>query len=76
MTDDEERDLDVVVRRVADRFPGIDPEHVRAQVLAELDAFDGVPVRDFVPVLVENAVMDTFRASADPTPIVPPDEPA
>jgi hypothetical protein len=42
-------------------------------VYAELEVFDDAHVRDFVPVLVENAVMDTLRASLEPTPIVPPE---
>ena len=73
MTADEARDLEAVVRRVTDRFPDVDAADVRAQVHAELRAFGDAHVRDFVPVLVENAVMDTLRASADPTPLVPPD---
>ncbi|WP_251152484.1 three-helix bundle dimerization domain-containing protein [Cellulosimicrobium sp. Marseille-Q4280] len=73
MTADETREIDVVVQRIADRFPGVDPDDVRAQVHAELEVFDDAHVRDFVPVLVENAVMDTLRASLEPTPIVPPE---
>ncbi|MBD5785292.1 hypothetical protein IF650_03780 [Cellulosimicrobium terreum] len=74
MTADEAREIDVVVQRITERFPGMGAADVRAQVLAELESFGDAHVRDFVPVLVENAVMDTLRASTDPTPVVPPDE--
>ena len=71
---DESREIDVVVQRIADRFPDLPVAQVREQVLVELDAFDDAHVRDFVPVLVENAVMDTLRATADPTPVVVPED--
>ncbi|MCB7135216.1 three-helix bundle dimerization domain-containing protein [Cellulosimicrobium marinum] len=73
---DESREIDVVVQRIADRFPQLPTDEVREQVLAELDRFDDAHVRDFVPVLVENAVMDTLRSSLDPTPVATTDEPA
>ncbi len=71
---DESREIDVVVQRIADRFPDLPTGQVREQVLAELEAFDDAHVRDFVPLLVENAVMDTLRATDDPEPVVVPDE--
>jgi hypothetical protein len=71
---DESREIDVVVQRISDRFPDLPVEQVREQVLAELDAFDDAQVRDFVPLLVENAVMDTLRATSDPEPVVVPEE--
>ncbi|MBD8078843.1 three-helix bundle dimerization domain-containing protein [Cellulosimicrobium arenosum] len=74
MAVDEEREIEVVVQRIADRFPGLDTGDVRAQVLAELEVFGDAHVRDFVPVLVENAVMDTLRASMDPEPLAPSGE--
>jgi hypothetical protein len=70
---DESREIDVVVQRIADRFPDLPVAQVREQVMAELDAFDDAQVRDFVPLLVENAVMDTLRASLDPAPVARPD---
>lgn len=71
---DESREIDVVVQRIADRFPDLPVDQVREQVLAELDAFDDANVRDFVPLLVENAVTDTLRASLDPEPVGVADE--
>ncbi len=60
--EDEDREIDVVVERVSTRFPDVPMEDVREQVLAELGRYQAAHVRDFVPVLVENAVMDVLRS--------------
>lgn len=49
----EVRELDEVVQRLQDRFPGIDRDRIRAAVTDAHREFDGRPIRDFVPVFVE-----------------------
>lgn len=75
--EDEDREIDVVVERVSTRFPDVPVDDVREQVLAELGRYQAAHVRDFVPVLVENAVMDVLRsgerAHRPPRGSVPPD---
>lgn len=51
----EAREIDEVVERLQVRFPGIDRDQVRAAVTDAHHAFDGRPIRDFVPVFVERA---------------------
>ncbi|GII98115.1 hypothetical protein CLV28_1458 [Sediminihabitans luteus] len=63
----ESQEIEDVVARVHARFPDVSPQDVREQVRAELGRHGDATVRDFVPVLVEHAVMDTLRASARPT---------
>jgi len=60
--EDEDREVDVVVERIGARFPDVPVDDVRAQVLAELGRYQTAHVRDFVPVLVENAVSDVLRS--------------
>lgn len=49
----EAREIDEVVERLQARFPDIARERVRAAVTDAHHAFDGRPIRDFVPVFVE-----------------------
>lgn len=60
--EDEDREIDVVVERISTRFPDVPVDDVRDQVLAELGRYQTAHVRDFVPVLVENAVSDVLRS--------------
>ncbi|HEY8914203.1 three-helix bundle dimerization domain-containing protein [Lacisediminihabitans sp.] len=43
-----------VIDRLADRFPGLGRDEVERAVQAAHEAFDGNPIRDYVPVLVEH----------------------
>lgn len=56
--EDEGRAIDEVVDRIAMRYPNLSSELIREQVDAQLAAFDGSTVRDFVPILVEHATVD------------------
>ena len=60
--EDEDREIDVVVERASPRFPDGPGDAVRELGLAELGRYQAAHVRDFVPVLVENAVMDVLRS--------------
>ena len=51
--DGERRGVEDVVDRLGEKYPEIDRARITAIVAEEHDAFDGRPVRDFVPVLVE-----------------------
>ncbi|MFB8227405.1 three-helix bundle dimerization domain-containing protein [Cellulosimicrobium sp. NPDC055967] len=64
--EDEDREIDVVVERISARFPEVPVDDVREQVLAELGRYQTPHVRDFVPVLVENAVSDVLRSCNRP----------
>ncbi|MDR5698525.1 three-helix bundle dimerization domain-containing protein [Agromyces aerolatus] len=61
-TDEEDRAVDQVVDRLADRFPAAGREHIAAVVDEEHHELDGNPIRDFVPVLVEHDARDRLRS--------------
>lgn len=69
-TDEEDRAVDQVVDRLADRFPAAGREHIAEVVDEEHHELDGNPIRDFVPVLVEHDARDRLRAEGiEPTPL-------
>ncbi len=53
--------------RVVERlqFPEMPPDAIDAIVNGHYEAFDGRPVRDFVPVLVERATRADLQAGID-----------
>jgi hypothetical protein len=51
----EQRGIDEVVDRLAEKYPGVDRAVIATIVGEEHLAFDGKPVRNFVPVLVEKS---------------------
>jgi hypothetical protein len=65
MADDnrELHEVDLVCARLAERFPHLSPESIRATVDEIHAGLDG-PIRDFVPVLVEHLARDRFSATA------------
>jgi hypothetical protein len=66
---DEERDVEAVVHRLADRFPDVAREHVAEVVTGAHRQLEGNRIRDFVPVLVEHDARGRLRAEgARPTP--------
>lgn len=68
--EDEDRAVDAVVDRLADRFPSADREHVAEVVDVEHHELDGNPIRDYVPVLVEHDARDRLRAEGNkPVPL-------
>jgi hypothetical protein len=51
----EAREIDEVIQRLQDRFPDLQRDRIHAAVTDAHHAFDGKPIRDFVPVFVERA---------------------
>jgi hypothetical protein len=63
MTQAEEiRALDQLVGRLCERFPDAPREGIRSMVRKVHSQYDGSPIRDFIPVLVEREVVEYFRA--------------
>ncbi|WP_353813693.1 three-helix bundle dimerization domain-containing protein [Agromyces sp. SYSU T00266] len=63
--DNEQRSVDEVIDRLAKKFPQLDREEIRRIVDEEHHAFDGRPVRDFVPVLVEKGAKRRIKRGLD-----------
>jgi hypothetical protein len=61
---DELRALDQLTARLRCRFPEAPPEGIRALVERAHHQYDGSPIRDFIPVLVEGEVVEHFRVPA------------
>ena len=53
-----------VSQRLRARFPDIRAEAIDRMVMDAVHEFDGRPIRDFVPILVERNVVDRVRGSA------------
>jgi hypothetical protein len=51
---EEQKAVDEVAERLAERFPDVPHQHVVEVVSDVHAALDGNPIRDFVPVLVEH----------------------
>ena len=64
VTSSEAHAIDHVSRRLRARFPDIRAEAIDRMVMDALREFDGRPIRDFVPILVERNVVDLIRGSA------------
>jgi hypothetical protein len=64
-------DVDLVIDRLAARFPTLERDHVERVVQEEHDRLGEARVRDFIPVLVEHAATERLRLEAHPlfTPI-------
>jgi hypothetical protein len=58
----EERSVEEVIDRLGTKFPDVDRATIQGIVAEEHDAFDGRPVRDFVPVLVEKRAKQRVKA--------------
>jgi hypothetical protein len=65
---DEVRALDQVAERISARFPQEPPDGIRRLVEHAHRQYDGRPIREFVPVLVEREVSDMLRRSGQRTP--------
>ena len=62
MTQTEEiRALDLLADRLRERFPEASPDGIRQLVAEVHHQYDGSPIRDFIPVLVEREVSEHFR---------------
>jgi len=62
-SDDEARALDGVTDSLAERFPHIQRTSIARAVREEHEVFDGSPVRDYIPVLVEHAAKQRLRTT-------------
>lgn len=58
---EEFRSIEQVTERLRCRFPGLRPETVRSAVDMVHHQYDGRPIREFVPVLVEREVKDVLE---------------
>jgi hypothetical protein len=61
-----------VMERVQARFPDAGPERIRNLVNQAHHEYDGRPIREFVPVLVERDVTNSLRATRSTRPIEVP----
>ena len=61
---DEQQAMEHVAARLMERYPEVTRERVDAVVDEEHHRYDGRPVRDFVPVLVERAAKDRLGQEA------------
>lgn len=52
----ESQKLEQAIRNLVEAFPGEQLDEIAAMVHAEHHRFDGRPVRDYVPLLVERSV--------------------
>ncbi|GAA1948815.1 three-helix bundle dimerization domain-containing protein [Agromyces allii] len=57
----EENAVAEVVDRLAERFPSVEKTEITRIVADEYGAFEGRPVRDFVPVLTEKGAKERVR---------------
>ncbi|MBG6213417.1 hypothetical protein RCH23_001018 [Cryobacterium sp. CAN_C3] len=59
--DDEYRAVAKVVDRLVERFPELPRPRIEKAVYEQHHVFDGRPVRDYVPMLVEREVKARLR---------------
>lgn len=64
----EARELDEVLERLRQRFPGVSEERVRSVVTEAHAGFAGHPIRDFVPVFVERVARDALSRDTPAAP--------
>jgi hypothetical protein len=55
--------MDHVLERVRRRFPDEEPDQIRRIVDQVHHQYDGRPIREFIPVLVEREVTDTLHSA-------------
>jgi len=57
-SEDELRSVEQVVERLSAKFARIPSQRVSEVVSATYHEFDGAPIRDFVPIMVERSATD------------------
>ena len=62
----EQRSVEEVIERLTKRYPDVDRFEIERIVAQEHQAFEGRPVRDFVPVLVEKSAKKRVKALDEP----------
>jgi hypothetical protein len=71
-TQSEQRALEEAIARLSERFPSVDRDTIATIVREEYGSLSGARVRDYVPVLAENAATDRLRKIAKMVqPVVP-----
>lgn len=60
----EQRSVDEVIDRLAVKYPAVDRLEIARIVAREHEAFEGLPIRDFVPVLVEKSAKKRVKKLA------------
>lgn len=71
-TQSEQRALAEAIARLSERFPSVDRDTIATIVREEYGSLSGARVRDYVPVLAENAATDRLRKIAKMVqPVVP-----
>ena len=59
---DEIHAMDELADRLRSRFPDARPDRIKQAVAQVHHQYDGSPIRDFIPVLVEREVVDQLRS--------------
>lgn len=59
---DEDIAVEHAAERLADRYPDVPRQRIDELVEKHREEFDGAPVRDFVPVLIEHDVKQELNA--------------
>ncbi|MGO4298934.1 three-helix bundle dimerization domain-containing protein [Leifsonia sp. RAF41] len=61
-TDEEDIAVEHAAERLAERYPEVPRQRIDELVEKHYEQFDGAPVRDFVPVLIEHDVKQVLNA--------------
>ena len=59
--EEEERALQIVAERLRERHPTVEHGEIVRRIHIHAQEFDGRPIRDFVPLLVERQVLAELR---------------
>ena len=59
--EDRNKTIEHISARVAQRHPAVQPDAIARAVEETYSHYDGSPIRDFVPVLVERSVNQDLR---------------
>ena len=65
---EEAQAIEEIAMRLQERFPDTDPMTVSRTVSDVHHDFDGRPIRDFVPLLVERGAVELLRQTPDRSP--------
>ena len=65
---DEDIAVEHAAERLAERFPEVPRQRIDELVEKHHEEFEGAPVRDFVPVLIEHDVKQELASDAETAP--------
>ncbi|MGC5172770.1 three-helix bundle dimerization domain-containing protein [Micromonospora sp. DT81.3] len=57
----QDKEIAAIIERLEKRFPNVPPPEVAAVALEAHDAFNGHPIKTFLPVLVERQAQERLR---------------